>query len=348
VGSLVTLGAVAIVSLALLIWALPGVLYNVSVRPPSRECLRELTPFGWPAAQNGRCLQLQPNEPSRDFPPVTDAAGTKPVGVQLMLHAVDLVEHQLDVRAWVQSSPVPSDRMELMAASPCAPPCQPVPVAATQPLTPEGAQAEDALPPRVDLRLPIVGDPRQFPGDLYLLDMALGLWRAGPSGAPAPLLLSIAIDDGMADYDVFLLGSPAPAAGFDEVRLVLLRNGYEQVAVYAVLAVPLILGIVLMHVFFLSHLPSANFATDFLIPLAGLMLTILPLRSVLVPAQIGGTTRIDYVLGYEALILLAFAIVAYAVLLVRRRRAYPPTPRAAGRRERADAGREHQQGSGAS
>ena len=61
--------------------------------------------------------------------------------------------------------------------------------------------------------------------------------------------------------------------------------------------------------------PLENFASDFLFPLAGLMLTILPLRTVFVPSQITGVTRIDYVLGYQVLILLCAAVVAYGLNL---------------------------------
>ena len=114
---------------------------------------------------------------------------------------------------------------------------------------------------------------------------------------------------------MFLLRPPQVSlSSYDELRLVIRRNGYQQVAVYSVMGVPLILGLILMHGFWMRR-PLENFASDFLFPLAGLLLTILPLRTVFVPSQITGVTRIDYVLGYQVLILLCAAVVAYGLNL---------------------------------
>ena len=88
----------------------------------------------------------------------------------------------------------------------------------------------------------------------------------GQGGGPVPLLLTAKTDAGIADYDVFLLSPPQVSlSSYDELRLVIRRNGYQQVAVYSVIGVPLILG----------H------------------------------------QRIEYVLGYQVLIRLCAAVVAY-------------------------------------
>ena len=317
-GSLVLILLVGVASLLLLAWAFRGAWFNLTTESRTQDCFKAILPVG----NSKSCLELDPQAAPYSFGPQqtsTGIASGTSVPILATFNSLDLNKRQVAVRFQEQGTAIAGAPLRVVAVHPCRTPCQPEIVLASGALKiPGDPSPSELVPLQVDVDLPLDGDPRQFPGDVYVLDLFLGLWEDMPGaqgGGPVPLLLTAKTDAGIADYDVFLLRPPqASLSSYDELRLVIRRNGYQQVAVYSVMGVPLILGIILMHGFWMRR-PLENFASDFLFPLAGLLLTILPLRTVFVPSQITGVTRIDYVLGYEVLILLCAAVVAYGLNL---------------------------------
>lgn len=72
---------------------------------------------------------------------------------------------------------------------------------------------------------------------------------------------------------------------------------------YALVGAPLILALILLYLSFFATGSSRGTPENFLIGLAAIMFAILPTRQVIVPPEVQGLTRIDYILGFELLFL---------------------------------------------
>ncbi len=84
---------------------------------------------------------------------------------------------------------------------------------------------------------------------------------------------------------------------------------------YAVALMPLAFGVILFHLSFLSG--ARRLSPSFSLEVAAAMLAVLPLRQVLVPAEISGLTMVDFLLGVELSVIVGLAVVRYGALLWR-------------------------------
>lgn len=101
--------------------------------------------------------------------------------------------------------------------------------------------------------------------------------------------------------------SQVDVPGQDDVdlRLLVVRSWRTQGFIYAVACLPLVLLLALVSIL-VSSGRASNF-TDITVNLAVATLAILPLRAVLVPSDLQGLTRIDYILMLQLLIVISMA-----------------------------------------
>jgi hypothetical protein len=95
------------------------------------------------------------------------------------------------------------------------------------------------------------------------------------------------------------------------------RSEATRVFVYAMAAIPIVLGAFLFHVLFLGKTLSGEPVHHLLLNVAAAMLAVLPLRQVLVPQEITGLTRIDLVLGLGLVLIISLSLLRYATLIQR-------------------------------
>jgi hypothetical protein len=209
------------------------------------------------------------------------------------------------------------------------------------PCSPDGhlqVQGDDVGTAAVALPVSMRGNAMMFPSDAYEVTASVGfdmlnkgttstdqrtyydLQVVGPRSL-ADLRLSVA-DTRYADTEgVWGKGIPT------DVRLVdflYTRNALTTGYVYAVAAAPLVFAIVLAQLIFrrIRSRPTVKpleLGTLY-VGLAAAGLTILPLRSTLIPAEIQGSslTRLDFILGAELGLLAFLAAAAHAKWLVTR------------------------------
>jgi len=122
-------------------------------------------------------------------------------------------------------------------------------------------------------------------------------------------------DQGESDGTSILLSQvhPNPYAG-PLFELLITRDWITQVYTYAVASAPFVMAAMLLHILRITRRFSTEPVKDLPVLLVGLpavFLTVLPLRAVLVPADIPGVTRTDLILGLGLMILLTIIVVAY-------------------------------------
>lgn len=113
---------------------------------------------------------------------------------------------------------------------------------------------------------------------------------------------------------------PAGKAGV-HFTLEIGRSPIVEERTYVVALVPLAFALLFLHLLFINPTTRMIPLSDFLMALAGTVLAVLPLRVVLVPAEIEGLTRVDTLLGVGLLTLTALGLARYGrdVLLTARR-----------------------------
>lgn len=94
------------------------------------------------------------------------------------------------------------------------------------------------------------------------------------------------------------------------------RDSQTVTYVYLLSAVPLALALLFFHLLFINPTTRGAPLSDLLVGLVASTFAILPVRAVLVPANIQGITRTDYLLGLGLVLLISLAIMKYAVLLM--------------------------------
>jgi hypothetical protein len=161
------------------------------------------------------------------------------------------------------------------------------------------------------------GAPQDYPDDRYTATNSIGGigvpfkfgWRDRESGeylqGLPPVKVLVEIDPSMAGKRVEYAIRSDPNATTVEIT----RDGPTRAYVYAIAAVPFVLAILLGRVW-LFRAEGAPFQ-EVLVGLSAVLLTILPLRAVLVPPELSGLTRMDYLLGVELLLLLLVGVVQF-------------------------------------
>ena len=194
--------------------------------------------------------------------------------------------------------------------------------------------------------IPAVDVSNSYPSDTYLFDLSLAT-LAGPaasvSGVPSspfsavPTQLVVGKGAALEGSDVaWTQASTAQEFGpFRGAHVLVTRGRITQAFVYAMAFLPLIIIVMMVHLFALGRTrPDRTDVRNLLLAMSGVFLAILPLRTVLVPPDVTGITRVDLILATELAALLLTVTGAYArsvgaaALLIRRRRPPAGTPTA--------------------
>jgi len=175
----------------------------------------------------------------------------------------------------------------------------------------------------VAVSVPLIGYPELYPQDNYYLDLDLAF--ALPDNMVRLINGQTPTGDN-ADFYEFSPGNLAdsmavkavvetdakgvPQAGVYHVSLT--RKTLTAWYVYSVALIPLMFALLFLHLLFFSkHFAHKKFE-EFTEALIVTILAVLPLRVVLVPAEIEGLTRVDLVLGLGLVLIVGVSICKYA------------------------------------
>ncbi|MFF0893003.1 hypothetical protein [Streptomyces sp. NPDC003278] len=187
---------------------------------------------------------------------------------------------------------------------------------------PQGATVSTSI------TLPISGSPERYPSDAYYLSVNspqvtlasnVSLYAKKYKSAFGEARLPTAVNLGIGR------GLPDQVATFSEsgnmhprvLALTFERPVLEKATIYLMAMLPLVLGVVVSHISLRRHLASFDLGNA--AGLIALILTILPLRSVLMPSDLAsiGLTLVDYILIIGVLVMTAMLFVQYAMATTR-------------------------------
>jgi hypothetical protein len=177
----------------------------------------------------------------------------------------------------------------------------------------------------VPIELPLTGSPQEYPHDQYTSFASLELV------VPPALSLGVQTYDfgTLVPYTLHAAAGPAldntsvrvfhniEEIGYDpadvhvlNIQLVVSRDAQTKLFVYTVALVPIVLFLALVSIL-VQHRRRADNPLGSLIGFGAAFLSVLPLRQVLIPGEVAGLTRVDYVLAGQ------LALPVAALLLVR-------------------------------
>lgn len=178
----------------------------------------------------------------------------------------------------------------------------------------------------VPLELPLVSRPQTYPNDWYALDvmievvlppeLALGV-DADDFGTMVPFTLFVEAGTELTHtslgishdtVDVPYLSRMYPIS-FARVLVLVTRDTNTQLFVYGVSLLPLALFFVLLT---LLRTQRSDQLWDVLLGIGAGFLAVLPLRQVLVPSEVPGLTRVDFILGAELTLMVALFLLLRA------------------------------------
>jgi hypothetical protein len=175
--------------------------------------------------------------------------------------------------------------------------------------------------------VPVLGSAELFPDESYFCSAVITvqppgdvqLRLGGNSGALAPDLF-LQAGPLLSGLDA-TFGTKALDAGRSQIDFVINRSWTSRVFIYCFALAPFVLAIIVW-VALVARRDEGD-ALQGVVGIAAAALTILPLRSVLVPAEVGALTRIDFVLGIELLLFLTAAAAQLVVAIPRGDNAAP-------------------------
>jgi hypothetical protein len=188
-------------------------------------------------------------------------------------------------------------------------------------LVPEGRGVTAATVTR-QLDLFADANPSAYPQDEYAVTLYPGLFL--PSGVELttstssssnslPIHLILSKGTGLADKHGMVLYGGRNDFGY---QVVFSRLGLDQSLAYGMALTPALLGFLVLFLAFSIReaAGSLDFRLTAILGLLAAWLTILPLRAVLVPQELGATpsTRIDDILIFDAALVLLFTVGAFA------------------------------------
>jgi len=189
-GSFVLIFLVGAASLLLLAWAFRGAWFNLTTESKTQDCFTAILPVG----DSRSCLELDPQAAPYSFGPQqtsTGIASDASVPILATFNSLDLNKRQVTVRFQERGTTLAGAPLRVVAVHPCRTPCQPEIVLASGALkTPGDTSPSELVPPKVDVDLPLDGDPRQFPGDVYFSTFFWGSGRTCRARKVAGLSLS--------------------------------------------------------------------------------------------------------------------------------------------------------------
>jgi len=167
----------------------------------------------------------------------------------------------------------------------------------------------------VPLQPLLYGRPRLFPSDWYsavlgftvALPTGLVAWNENMAGFGEDLLVElwVASDIGMNGKEMFL-ESDGPDNPYASLHFLIIRDRTSRAYVYMMGCLPLLLAVVFGHMMLINKRTRSELMHVFMLDAVAGMLAVLPLRAILVPAEIPDLLRIDFLLGMA---LAAFAAI---------------------------------------
>jgi hypothetical protein len=169
-------------------------------------------------------------------------------------------------------------------------------------------------------QLMLIGSPVPFPEDAYSWSLSISdislpeplAWSKEGSATYRPRFdLNVMTGAGFADRNVIYQADFTRPNEWVRLKFAANRLIRNVVFIYAVASVPFLIALVFVHVWLTSKFTNLQQIQPSIAGLVSGLVTVLPLRLVLVPADVGGLTHLDYFLGTEMLLLLAAAMLPY-------------------------------------
>jgi hypothetical protein len=181
--------------------------------------------------------------------------------------------------------------------------------------------------PQATFNIPLLWNPEEFPNDIVYTAMAVDVLLPagitalggqtgvdGSTSLPAQMAINMTVGNQLG-------GQVIHVAWSNQLSYILIRRDTMSILfIYSVALVPLLLFALLAHLIVVTRKEPTT-ATDlisWIIAVAATSLTVLPLRAVLVPANISSMTRLDFLLGLELLLLISLVVYRYWTFVIRR------------------------------
>ena len=174
------------------------------------------------------------------------------------------------------------------------------------------------------LTISVNGYSGWYPQDVYSTTLTVALALPGgwtPNLISGPHSVVHTVDGGTVanSYDVSIKPTPASfneleSNAPDTFQITISRDWYNQFFVFAVAVIPILFALLFFHLLFIAggaHGIGRSFE-HFTEALVVSILSVLPLRVVLVPGDITGLTRVDLVLGIGLVLIVTVAAGKYA------------------------------------
>jgi hypothetical protein len=170
----------------------------------------------------------------------------------------------------------------------------------------------------VPVSVPVDGSPNRFPSDSYVVRVSPVITLPASVSLPGlssywdsvPVAVTVSEGSGLAQYEVtaFADGPQDPRV----IGVAISRIPWKVLTVYAVAVLPLLLAVVLAHVW-VRRRNGITFDLGFAAALIAAMLAVLPLRAVLIPGDLAAVspTLIDDILILGVLIIGGFLFWQY-------------------------------------
>lgn len=190
----------------------------------------------------------------------------------------------------------------------------------------------------IPLDLPLDGFPEFYPSDFYNVDLTMNMIIDKTAMAGDTLFTQSTYGQKeqfqpgtlQAQWNVIYQHPPCitprvPAAYqnlpgiskrvcfYNSYEISIQRTTSQILFVYVCASIPLIFSIVFIDALFFRSPREPLSAQEFMLPLVAAVLAVLPIRVVLVPGDILGLTRVDFVLGFGLTCIVAIGIARYVV-----------------------------------
>jgi hypothetical protein len=172
-----------------------------------------------------------------------------------------------------------------------------------------------------DLPLELSGDPQQYPSDIYRVSATVSLElpdgievKSLPSEFVHMVSTSVQAALALRGKDIYYIPQDTDTEEVDlrDLQFGIVRDFWSQTFIYSVLFTPLLLALVIGDLIRRMGLRRPESAAVVLIGLAAVLLTLLPLRAVLVPPDIPDLTRVDRALTAELMLFLSIFVLGYS------------------------------------
>jgi hypothetical protein len=172
-----------------------------------------------------------------------------------------------------------------------------------------------------DLQLELTGDPEQYPSDVYRVSATVSLELPDGIVINSPLdefshMVSTAVQAAstLSGRDTYYIAQDTDTEILElrDLQFAIVRDFWSRTFIYSVVFTPLLLALVIGDLIRRMGLRRPESAAVVLISLAAVLLTLLPLRAVLVPPDIPDLTRVDRALTAELMLFLSIFVLGYA------------------------------------